>query len=63
MQKRPRSCKSVTDIGDKFAEMMYDQEKGKIVCSVCEGEISYGVEEERDFKGKVQSSKFRNLKL
>ena len=56
-------CKSISDIEVRFPELRYSEEKGKIVCSVCDGEISYPVDEERDFRDKKsQSMKFRQLK-
>ena len=56
-------CKSISDIEVRFPELRYSEEKGKIVCSVCDGEISYPVDEERDFRDKKsQSMKFIQLK-
>jgi hypothetical protein len=58
-----RKCKSIKDIENRFSEFEYKVADEKMMCTVCEKKASgYGAENEDDFTGKIQTSKFRDLK-
>ena len=62
----------MVDITTKFQEFEYDAELGGVICSICSGENSIANKEvvfdypsdlESDFKDKIKSKKFSNLKI
>ena len=56
-------CKSIQDI-ENYGDFEYKLEKEAVMCSVCEKKVaSYGADLQDDFKGRVQSQKFRSLKM
>ena len=59
-----KECSSIDDINNKTDFVYRDEGKGYFECEVCQRKVSeYGIELESDFRGKVQSSKFRNTKM
>ena len=56
-----KECYTVDNITNKFSEFNYGD--GNFSCCVCDVKVAiYGVELEDDFRGKVQSDKFKTLK-
>ena len=55
-------CKSIQDI-ENLGEFAYQENQEAMTCTICEDVVAkYGADEDRDFKGKVVSKKFSNLK-
>ena len=62
------SCNSLVDITTRFQEYEYDEKLGGVICCVCSTENSsnvlfdYSSDLENDFRGKIKTKKFSNLK-